>query len=331
MSDREDQRVLFVSAPKILAPAPRSAAHEAIAARLPPSIRLGTTSWSYPGWIGSVYGAGVLHKDLSGHGLTAYAKHPLLRAVEIDRTYYGPVPATTLRALADQVPGDFRFLVKAHEDCVFSRFSDHARYGNKRASANVRYLDADYAADACVTPFAEGLGPKGAALLFQFPQLPRRDVDEPRRFVDALHSFLRRLPRGPLYAVELRNHDLLVPAYSEALEDAGAVHCHNVWTAMPPVTTQARSITPRARRPLLIRWLLRPGDTFEQARARYSPFDRLVDEDRANRDLLAALVAQAHAHDVPALVLIDNKAEGSAPASAFRLADAIAGRCAGGG
>ncbi len=85
-------------------------------------------------------------------------------------------------------------------------------------------------------------------------------------------------------------------------------------------------IPPRARRPLLVRWLLRSGDTFEDARRRYAPFNRLVDEDCTNRALIADLVTRAQAHGVPALVLVDNKAEGCAPESVVRLARAIADR-----
>jgi hypothetical protein len=53
------------------------------------------------------------------------------------------------------------------------------------------------------------------------------------------------------------------------------------------------------------------------------PFSHLVDEDPTNRDEVARLVAKAVAHDVPAFALLDNKAEGSAPATAVELARAI--------
>jgi uncharacterized protein YecE (DUF72 family) len=317
------QRALFDPASFGPQPARPRPEHVALAARLPASVRFGTTSWSYPGWTGTVYGHSASETDLAAYGLTAYAQHPLLRAVEIGRTFYEPLTAATLRALADQVPDDFRFVAKAHEDVVTSRFPEHARYGKRRGQTNPRYLDAAYAAEAVVGPFREGLGTKAGALLFQFPP---HDTGDPQRFARELHSFLARLPKGVVYAVEVRNATLLVPAYSAALEDAGAVHCHNAWTAMPPLTAQARAIAPRARRPFVVRWMLRQGDTFEAARARYAPFGRIVDEDPATREVIASVVARACAHDVPALVLVDNKAEGCAPESVARLAAAIAAR-----
>jgi hypothetical protein len=89
---------------------------------------------------------------------------------------------------------------------------------------------------------------------------------------------------------------------------------------MPSVLAQARRIPPAARRPLLIRWLLRRDETFEDARARYAPFDRIVREDLETRATIASLTRKAHAHGVPVFVLVDNKAEGCAPESIARLA-----------
>jgi uncharacterized protein YecE (DUF72 family) len=323
--DRDAQRELFALPPRVLTPTAPSPEDLEIAQRLPDSIHLGTTSWSYPGWIGLLYAPGTPRAHLSGHGLTAYAKHPLLRTAEIDRTYYEPVPASVLRALAEQVPSDFRFVAKAHEDCVTGRFPLHARYGKKRGEPNPRYLDATYATDAVVGPFVEGLGAKAGPLLFQFPP---RDADDAPAFASELHAFLTRLPKGVVYAVELRTPELLTRDYGAALADAGAIHCHNVWSHMPPVAQQARRVPPAARRPILVRWLLREGDDFERARDRYSPFDRLVDEDLVARERVAHLVSLAHAHGVGSFVVIDNKAEGSAPLSVSRLARSIADRCA---
>jgi uncharacterized protein YecE (DUF72 family) len=308
-----------------VAPIDPSPQQQALAAALPEAVRLGTMSWAYPGWAGIVYRAPVAAKALPREGLRAYARHPLLRTVEIDRTHYQPLPAAAMADYAAQVPDDFRFLVKAHEDCTVARFPPHPRYGKRRGEANPRALDPGYAAAEVIAPIVEGLGPKLGTILFQFPPHEFGDVD---RFADRLHAFLRALPKGPVYAVELRHAALLTPAYGDALAAAGAVHCHTRWTAMPPIHQQARTLPAATRRPLVVRWMLRPGDAHGDAGARYEPFDRLRDEDPGNRDLVADLVARAVAHDVPALVTVDNKAEGCAPESVVRLAAAIAARLA---
>jgi hypothetical protein len=137
---------------------------------------------------------------------------------------------------------------------------------------------------------------------------------------------LAGLPAGPRYAVELRNPELLTRAYADALAETGAQHCHNLWTTMPPLLNQVRWIAPIARRPLLIRWLLRRDHRYEQANAAYAPFHRLVEEDVETREAIAELVVKAHRHGVPATVLVDNKAEGCAPESIGLLARAIVER-----
>lgn len=315
------QRDLFGASSRAIDPPNFPDSLRALAASLPATLRFGTMSWTYPGWAGHVYRVKTPMKRLVDDGLTAYSKHPLLRVVEIDRTYYEPVDAKIFADYAAQTPEDFLFVAKAHDECTFRRFPAHARFGGKRGTSNPRFLDPKYAAEFSVAPFVEGLGKKAGALLFQFaPQ----ELGEPHAFADRLHEFLVKLPKGPTYCVELRNSTHFTSAYAAALADAGAHHCHNAWSAMPSVLEQAKKIPPSARRPLIIRWLLRPGDTHAESEGRYEPFDRLREEDRQTRGEVAELIAKASRHEVPVFALVDNKAEGCGPESIVQLANAIA-------
>jgi uncharacterized protein YecE (DUF72 family) len=305
--------------------APARPEHAQLAARLPAGVRLGTMSWTFPGWRGIVYAATARSERLAAEGLAAYAQHPLLRAVEIDRSYYEPLSSEGSRIFADQVPEDFRFLVKAHQACTIRRFPQHARYGKRRGEENPLFLDAAYAAEAVIGPTVEGLGARLAALLFQFSP---EELGPPQRFAERLHSFLAALPKSVTYAVELRQPALFTPAYASALADAGGVHCHNAWGEMPSVLAQAKALPPVARRPLIVRWLFPPGDSYAAASERLAPFDRIVLEDPTRREAIARLVANALRHDVPVLVLVNNDAEGCAPESIHRLARAIVERSA---
>lgn len=317
----DGQAALFdLAAPELAAAAPSPELAE-LAARLPGGVRLGTMSWSFAGWRGIVYGRDVPESALAARGLEAYGRHPLLGAVEIDRSYYEPLGFDLLADYARQVPDGFQFLVKAHEVCSVRRFPTHARYGSKRGEFNPLYLDAAYAAEVVAQPVASALGPKLGAILFQFP--PVREAPDPRTFADELQAFLSKLPRGITYAVELRDARTFTRAYAEALVAGGAVHCHNAWSGMPDVLTQAKQVPPAARRPLIVRWLLAPGEKYDDMRQRYHPFDRITREDLPVRSAIAHLVGKAAARGVPAIVTINNKAEGCAPESAFRLARAI--------
>ena len=80
---------------------------------LPGDIRLGTSSWFFPGWRGLVYEGTHAQTTLSRKGLAAYAQIPLLRTVSLDRTFYAPLSSVEYRRYAEQVPEHFSFVVKA--------------------------------------------------------------------------------------------------------------------------------------------------------------------------------------------------------------------------
>ena len=291
----------------------------ATARALPRELRLGTSSWSFPGWQGIVYDRHASPKILARHGLEAYARHPLLRTVGIDRTYYRPMGVDEFKAYADVVPRDFRFLVKAHRHLTSP--TDPESYGVRED--NPLFLDASYAAEAVVEPMMEGLRERAGPLLFQFSPLGPNVVGGVDAFAERLHEFLTALPTGPLYAVELRTPAFLDEAYVRALEDAGAAHCYNVHPAMASLDRQLGQVSPFYQPALVVRWMLHDGLKYEAARDRYEPFDRIVDEDRVSRERIAVAVLDALVAEREAFVIANNKAEGSAPLSLFRLAERI--------
>ena len=286
----------------------------ALAGRLPAKARLGTSSWSFPGWSGIVYDRPAPESVLAREGLAAYARHPLLRTVSVDRTFYAPLPAAALAAYAGQVPETFRFLVKAASQCTSPREST--------------FLDPSFAADQVVAPFVEGLGPKAGPLVFQFPPLPEPHVRRPDRFAEQLHAFLDALPRGPLLAVEVRDRVLLRRSYAEALAASGARPCLSLHPRLPGIAEQRGLAGAGLDGPLIVRWMLHPGRVYDEAKAAYAPFDRLQEEDPAGRDSVADLAAAHLARGHEVYVTINNKAEGSAPLSVFRLAERLVERLA---
>jgi uncharacterized protein YecE (DUF72 family) len=291
-----------------------------LAERLPSGIYMGGSTWSFPGWAGLVYGREHSEAELAKAGLAAYARYPLFRAAGIDRTFYRPVPAETFARYAADVPEDFRFLVKAHEAITVPQLPDHPRYGTDRGQKNRLFLDAAYTADQVVAPFVAGLGEKAGALLFQFGPQP---MGTGAQFAERLLRFLAALPRGPVYAVELRQRDHLTPDYAQALAATRACHCLNVHPRMPDIRTQARLTAVENGRVRIVRWLLGEGLSYEEAGRRYAPFNRLVAPDLRAREAVAELAREALAEGQPFLATINNNAEGSAPLSAAELAREI--------
>ena len=310
-----------------------------LAAALPAAVRLGTSSWSFPGWTGLVYAPGLNGRPpseaaLARAGLAAYAAHPLLRTVSLDRTFYAPLPADAFARYAAEVPTGFRFMVKAP-----AAFTDPVvrRPGSGMAAGdNPTFLDAAAAAAAFVAPAVAGLGPKAGPLVFQFPPLGRRLLADLPRTIARIAACMTVLARGPAagggcLAVEVRDPELCTAELAAALGDAGAIPCLAIHARMPPAAAQAAAFgldRDDCPWPLVARWNLHAGRGYEEARADFFPFDRLVAEDGPTRVAVAGLVARAAARGRGAFVTINNKAEGSAPLSVLRLAEAIAVRTA---
>ncbi|KDB08486.1 protein of unknown function DUF72 [Burkholderia sp. lig30] len=317
-----------------VAPAPVAPDVAAAAAGLPPNLRLGTSSWFFPGWDGIVYDGEYAQPALSRDGLAAYATHPLLRSVSLDRSFYAPLSVADYLRYAQQVPDDFRFVVKAPASVTDAVV--RGRRGEP-SGPNPTFLDAQLATDTFVRPCLDGLGIKAGVLVFQFSPMLDALLADPAALTDRLGAFLAALPPlppgpdGPRYAVEIRDACLLTPRFIRALAAAGTRYCVGLHARMPEPLRQAAALAlldGDAPGPLIVRWSLHGGFKYEQAKAKYEPFDRLVDEDPHTRAALAELAARYALAGQPVFITINNKAEGSAPLSCIALAREIAAACA---
>ncbi len=292
-----------------------------LGSQLPSVLRLGTSSWAFPGWRGLVYAARETATRLSHDGLNAYAQHPLFRAVGLDRTFYAPIAASEFAAYAADVPDDFRFLVKAHAAITTT---DRQRAIGETTDRPV-FLDSAYATERVIAPAVDGLRDKLGVLLFQFPPLalpPKHAA----AFAEQLYRFLSELPRHVPYAVEIRDSSQLSPEYAQALRDGGATHCYTVHPRMPSVLEQWQLLgdAVRAAGPVAVRWMLRTDQQYETAREEYAPFDQLVAPDITRRAEVAELLQALIADGKQMIVIANNKAEGSAPRTLAELARLIA-------
>jgi len=122
------------------------------------------------------------------------------------------------------------------------------------------------------------------------------------------------------------------------LRQRGARLCVGIHARMPDAIRQSAALRAmdrdaeagdeawRLAGPLVVRWNLHAGLRYEGAKNRYAPFDRIVDPDLVTRGALSHLVHVAIRSAHPAYVIVNNKAEGSAPLSCIELAHAIVGR-----
>jgi len=296
---------------------------------LPANIRLGTSSWFFPGWRGLVYEGVHPQTALSKKGLAAYAQIPLLRTVSLDRTFYAPITTIEYARYAAQVPDPFSFVVKAPALVCDAVTRDEQGRGKV---ANPHFLDPAIAAREFVVPCLEGLGAKAGPLVFQVSPLPRGVVEEASVLIERLAAFFAALPAElgrlrPLYALELRNAELLTPRLMRMLREVGVRYCVGLHDRMPEVERQEaalRALDGDVPGDLVVRWNLHRGFLYQAAKQRYDPFDKLVDEDPETRRILARMAQAAFKAGRKVWITANNKAEGSAPLSLLKLAGEIA-------
>ncbi len=307
--------------PSVAALAAVHAEAAAIAAGLPPEIRFGTSSWSFPGWKGLVYSGAVTSSTIAKGGLREYARHPLLRTVGIDRSYYAPIPVEDLRRYADQLPDGFRCCTKAPAGVTALTLGPPGS-----GMVNPDFLSAGRLISELLEPFALAFSAHTGPFILEFPPFPRDRKLEAEDFLARLDSFLERLPRDFEYAVELRDRRLLTPAYRAVLARHRVAHTYNYWSAMPPPSAQA-AIVPLEDLPFtVVRLLLRPGTWYQDQRERFHPFNAIVEPDEAMRDAVVELSDRALTRGRKVWVLVNNKAEGSSPLTIMALAQRLAAR-----
>lgn len=317
-----DERVL---------PAPVPATQRETARRLPSLVRLGTSTWSFPGWAGLVYaveagGPALSAPLLSRRGLAAYAQHPLLRTVGIDRTFYAPISREEFARYAAQVPTSFSFLCKAPNSVTSPYLQGGAGYTAQR---NPTFLDVDLALRSFIEPAAAGLGVKAGPLVFQFSPLGREATHTPDLMIERLLNFMREVRRGAgralQLAVEVRNRQLLTPAFADGLAALEVRYCVGIHPRMPSAAEQLAVMAAAVQGGLVVRWSLNPhtGQDYEGAKEQYFPFNALVDIDPETRATLAAAAVVAVKRGETVHMVANNKAEGSAPLTMFALAQRI--------
>ena len=283
-----------------------------LAAALPETALFGTSSWTYPGWTGLVYDQEYPKTGATARMLEEYARYPLFRTVGIDSTFYAPATARTLESYARALPPGFRCVSK-----VWDRITVHtlpkARYKTLGGEANPDFLNAELFKAEVLAPFLEHFADHLGPFVFEFQTIARAAKLTGQAFADLLDRFFSQLPREAPYAVELRNQEFLVPPYFAVLREHNVAHVFNSWTRMPPIGEQL-DIPGALSAPFTVaRVLLRPGRTYSEAVDAFAPYDRIHDRNPELRADVARLIRMAAELRIPAYVLVNNRAEGSAP------------------
>ncbi|MBB2485467.1 DUF72 domain-containing protein [Mitsuaria sp. WAJ17] len=310
-------------------PALQAPSVTALAQALPPQVRLGGSTWSYPGWAGLVWDRPYSESQLARRGLQAYSRHPLLRCVCVDRSFYRSLSASQYAQLAQQVDEDFRFIVKGPALVCDAQVRDEEGRGRQ---LNPAFLDPRLALQEFVQPAMEGLGRRLGALVFQLSPLPPQWLSRMGDCLARLDALLTALPSlqpdspDGQYAIEVRDAQWLSPDFVEILRRHGVRYCLGLHPKLPPIEEQLWILRRLWPSPLVCRWNLHRDHGpfgYEEAEKRYGDYSQLLDPDPTTRSVLARVARATAKAGLPVYIGISNHAEGCAPLSAQALAEAI--------
>jgi len=195
-------------------------------------IRLGTSSFTAAGWEGSFYPRGMQSADR----LTFYAGH--FNTVEIDSTFYACPSVRTVEGWAAKTPADFIFSVKVPQTVTHEKVL--------------------VGCDPEMKQFVEAMGILGEKLgpmVLQFPFFGRAAFKSQTDFLDRLIPFLKKLPKGYRFAVEIRNKQWLDAQFAGVLRDFQVALVLQDQSRMLPPNELSKKFDPITADWTYIRWL----------------------------------------------------------------------------
>jgi uncharacterized protein YecE (DUF72 family) len=257
--------------------------------------------------------------------LGEYAGFPLFGTVGIDASFYAPLTAKTMQSYAAVLPPGFPCVSKVWDRLTVHTFAK-ARERKKAGEPNPDFLNADLFLREVFEPSRQHFGGHAGPFVFEFQAIAKQDKITPDQFAGWLDAFFDKLPREGRYAVEIRNPEFLTPAYFAVLREHDVAHVFNSWTRMPSIGMQLDLPGSVPAGFLVARALLRPGRWYADAVDAFQPYDQIKDPNPELRGDLVRLVETAETLRIPAYLIVNNRAEGSAPRTIAAVAALLAER-----
>ncbi len=290
-------------------------------------IYFGTSSWKYDGWIGSIYREdryvtrGKFSKAKFEEGcLSEYAL--TFPTVCGDFAFYQFPSEQYWAKLFDATPDRFVFSFKVPEDITVSTWPTHARYGKRAGQQNEHFLNANTFAQFFTTrlePHGKRVGP----LIFEFGTFNKSTFPTPTAFMTRLDPFLKSLPQGFRYAIEIRNQEYLTPAYFGLLASHNVAHVFNAWTRMPTLDQQAQLPGAFTADFTVVRALLARGRNYEQAVKTFEPYRLVQEPNEGAREGIRQIAKDTRSLKKDAFIYINNRLEGNAPSTIEAVVNSI--------
>jgi uncharacterized protein YecE (DUF72 family) len=287
-------------------------------------LRIGTSSWKYDGWKGLIYDPDKKYKPQDY--LADYSRY--YNTVEIDQWFWSLFPTgaklpnkTDVKGYAESVPDDFLFTVKVPNAVTLTHYyakqtKAYLDFANK---PNQYFLNPDLFKHflGTLAPFDKKLGP----VMFQFEYLNKQKMPSRKVFLDKLHAFLEKAPKGYQYAIESRNPNYLTPDFFEFLSDhqLGFVLLDGYY--MPPIKEVIRAHNINTASYTVMR--LQGKDRQEMEAKTDEAWNQIVEDHGRDIQSLTDYVQDNVDKKILTIININNHYEGCAPLTIQRIADTL--------
>ncbi|HKW89282.1 MAG TPA: DUF72 domain-containing protein [Candidatus Acidoferrales bacterium] len=197
-----------------------------------PEIHLGTSAFTAAGWPGKFYPEGMKPADYLSYYATKFD------TVEVDSTFYRTPSLAVARGWYAKTPKGFLFAVKVPQEITHKRILVDCDAEFKRFLSTMDCL-------------GEKLGP----VLFQFGYFNKKAFAKLDDFLARLVPFLKKLPKGCKFALEIRNKYWLVPQLADALAERNVALALIDQAWMPRPAEWFKKLDPITAGFTYIRWL----------------------------------------------------------------------------
>jgi uncharacterized protein YecE (DUF72 family) len=160
-------------------------------------ILIGTSAFTAEGWVGSFCPAGMQPRDFLSYYATQF------QTVESDNTFYRTPAISTVEGWNLKTPPEFIFAAKIPQVIT------HEKVLGEDAEGDLKHF----------LKTMDVLGHKLGPLLFQFGYFNKSAFKSQAEFLARLKPFLKKLPKGYQFAVEIRNKNWIDQKYVDVLRE----------------------------------------------------------------------------------------------------------------
>jgi uncharacterized protein YecE (DUF72 family) len=195
-------------------------------------LRIGTLAFTAAGWPGTFYPKGLPEREYLTYCSTKFD------SVEVDSTFYRTPSLSTVKGWNAKTPPGFLFAAKVpqvitHEKVLIDCDAEFKQF--------IEVMD--------------NLGEKLGPLLLQFGYFNKKAFVGVNDFLVRLRPFLKKLPKGHRFAVEIRNKNWLVPQFVETLRERGVALALIDQSWMPRPAQWFEKFDPITAEFTYVRWL----------------------------------------------------------------------------